>query len=160
MYCRELENKTTLFITEPRAGHTHPAISCFTEIKLIGLSIILKNIDGLKKNKKQNYTKELLQKYLRNVSVLSEVFKKKYFSIQTYFIRSICYCLLSSRNDLEIQRKPPVSWPGPFASCCPLPQEPRESAGPSSGECPQLHRSHITERLHDLRRRKHPSNLV
>lgn len=92
MYCAELENKATLFITEPRAGHTHPAISCFTEIKLIGLSIILKNIDGLKRNKKQNYTKQLLQKYLRNVSVLSEVFKKKYFSIQRYFIRSICCC--------------------------------------------------------------------
>ena len=89
MYCRELENKTTLFITEPRAGHTHPSISCFTEIKLIGLSIILKNIDGLKKTKNKtipkSYCKSTLgmclfyQKYSKRSilvfrGILSEVF--------------------------------------------------------------------------------------
>lgn len=89
MYCRELENKTTLFITEPRAGHTHSAISCFTEIKLIGLSIILKNIDGLKKTKNKtipkSYCKSTLgmclfyQKYSKRSilvfrGILSEVF--------------------------------------------------------------------------------------
>lgn len=87
MYCSELESKTALFIAGPRAGHTHPAISCFTEIKLIRLSIILKNIDVLKKKKTipKSYCKSTLgmcpfyQKYSKRSilvfsSILSEVF--------------------------------------------------------------------------------------
>ena len=162
MYYRELENKTTLFITEPWAGHTYPVISFINEIKLIRLLIVLKNIDALKQNKtKQNKT--IHKSNCKSTLGMCLIYQKYSESILV-FIRSICCCPAKMIWRYRGNDQCPGQVPLPAIALCPRSHESQLVPSPENalsyiGATSQG--GHMTPGCSncDPRKREHTSNL-